>query len=109
MDLDLIVYAVPLIVLVVSAPMTFGIIPPNRIYGFKTKETLSSPEVWYPANRASGWFMVAAAAVSLAFNLALSSAFPEWPLERLEPWLVAGNLVPLAAGVVASYLYLRRL
>ena len=47
------------------------------MFGFRTPKTLSSPEVWYPANRASGWFMVAAAARSLCFNLALWWAFPE--------------------------------
>ena len=109
MERDLIAYGVPLIVLVASAPMSLGMAPPNRFYGFRTAKTLSSPEVWYPANRAAGWFMIAAAAVALGFNLALSSTFPEWPPERINPWLVGGNLVPLAAGLVGSFLYLRRL
>ncbi len=109
MEKDLLTYGVPFLVLLISAPMALGKIPPNRIYGFRTEKTLSSPEVWYPANRAAGWFMVAAAAVSLVFNLAVSSALPEWPLERLKPWMVGGNLVPLAASVIASFIYLRRL
>ena len=109
MEQDLVIYGIPLIVLAASAPMALGMVPPNRIYGFRTSETLSSPEVWYAANRAAGWFMIAAAAFSFAFNLALSSAFPEWTPDRLEPWLVAGNLVPLGGGLVASFLYARRL
>ena len=109
MEEDLLTYGVPLLVLLVSAPMALGRIPPNGIYGFRTEKTLSSPEVWYPANRASGWFMVAAAAVSLAFNQVLSWTFPEWPIERAMPWLVGGNVIPLGAALVASFIYLRRL
>ena len=109
MEKELLAYGVPLLVLLLSAPMALGKVPPNGIYGFRTRKTISSPEIWYPANRASGWFMVAAAAVSLAFNLAVSSAFPEWPIERAMPWIVGGNLIPLGAATVASLIYLRRL
>lgn len=34
-----------------SIPMLFDKVPRNRLYGFRTKLTLSSDEVWYPANR----------------------------------------------------------
>ena len=109
MEKHLLSYGVPLLVVLVSAPMALGKIPPNGIYGFRTVKTLSSPEIWYPANRASGWFMVAAGAVSLAFNQVLWWTFPEWPIERAMPWIVGGNLIPLGAALVASFLYLRRL
>lgn len=109
MEKDLLAYGVPLLVLLVSAPMALGKVRPNGIYGFRTEKTLSTPDIWYPANRASGRFMVAAAAVSLGFNQVLLWTFPEWPIERTMPWMVGGNLVPLGAAVVASFIYLRRL
>ena len=109
MTKHLIAYVVPLVVLASSIPMILGKVPPNWLYGFRTPKTLSSPEVWYPANRAAGWFMVAAAVISICFNLALWWIFPEWPLERTTSWMTGGTLIPLAIGLLASFIYLRRL
>ena len=107
--LAVIAYVVPLVVVASSIPMILGKVPPNRIYGFRTARTLSSPEVWYPANRVAGWFMVAAAVVSICFNLALWWIFPEWPLEKMTSWMTGGSLIPLLIALLASFIYLRRL
>ena len=101
--------AVPLLILLLSVPMILGKVPPNGAYGFRTPKTLSSPDVWYPANRASGWFMLAAMAAAICFNLALWWAYPEWPLERMVLWMTGGMMIPLAISVVASFIYLGRL
>ena len=100
---------VPLLALALAVPLILEKVPPNNTYGFRTSKTRSAPEIWYPANRVAGWFMVCAAAVSLCFNLALWRAFPEWPLEKMTSWMTGGTLIPLALAVVASFIYLRRL
>ena len=100
---------VPLVVLVLSIPMILGKVPPNGTYGFRTPKTLSSPEVWYSANRAAGWFMVSAAVISICFNLALWWTFPEWPLDRTMSWMTAGTMIPLSISLLASFIYLGRL
>jgi uncharacterized membrane protein len=46
-----------------SIPMLLNKIPRNQVYGFRTKLTLSSDEIWYPANRLAaklliGWGIV---------------------------------------------------
>ena len=64
-------YIVPLVVLAVSVPMILGKVPPNSVYGFRTPKTLSSQDVWYPANRAAGWLMLVAAVISICFNTGL--------------------------------------
>ena len=89
--------------------MILGKVPPNGAYGFRTPKTLSSEDVWYPANRAAGWFMSAAMAISICFNLALSWAFPEWPLDRAVSWMTGGTMILLALSVLASFIYLGRL
>ena len=99
---------VPLIALALAVPLILEKVPPNNTYGFRTSKTLSAPEIWYPANRVAGWFMVSAAAVSLCFNLALWWAFPAWPPEKATPWMTGGTLIPLAIAVIASFIYLRR-
>ena len=107
--LAVIVFVVPLLALGLSIPLILGKVPPNDTYGFKTSKTLSSPEIWYPANRAAGWFMVAAAVMSICFNLALWWIFPEWPPERMTRWMTGGSLIPLLIALLASFIYLRRL
>ena len=99
----------PLLILMLSLPMILGKVPPNGAYGFRTPKTMSSPEVWYPANRAAGWFMLAAMVVSICFNLALWWTFPEWPLERMLSWMTGGMMIPLLISLLASFSYLRRL
>ena len=100
---------VPFVALALSVPLILEKVPPNNTYGFRTSKTLSAPEIWYPANRVAGWFMVGAAAASLCFNLALWRGFPEWPLETMTRWMTGGALVPLAIALIASFIYLRRL
>ena len=46
--------AVGLLFIGLSVPLMLGKVPPNYLYGCRTKETLSEPRVWYEANRVSG-------------------------------------------------------
>ena len=105
----LIGYVVPLLILALSIPMILDRVPPNGAYGFRTPKTLSSDEIWYSANRAAGWFMLAASAMSICLNLALWWAFPEWPLDRAVSWMTGGTMVLLLLSVLASFIHLGRL
>lgn len=101
-QLVLIGYVVPLAVLAVATLLMRDKIPPNRILGFRTEDTLSDPELWYQANRVLGRCLAVAATVSLAFNLTLWWAVPEWPLDRIESWTGAGTGIPPLAGILWS-------
>jgi SdpI/YfhL protein family len=79
-ELHLVGYILPLVTILTAIPMALGVVPPNRFYGFRTPQTLSSPEVWYPANRASGRYLTAASAISLVFNLTFWWTHAEWPI-----------------------------
>ena len=41
------------IILVVSLPLVLGLIPRNRVYGIRTRQTLSDDRTWYSVNRMS--------------------------------------------------------
>lgn len=86
-----------------SVPLILRCVGPNPIYGFRTPRTLSSPEIWYPANAFAGWALLIAAAVS-AVGLSL---IPAYVLSQawVPPVLL---LAPLAVAVVACLRYLRR-
>jgi uncharacterized membrane protein len=42
-----------------SIPMLLNRIPRNQVYGLRTKLTLSSDEIWYPANRFAARLLIA--------------------------------------------------
>jgi uncharacterized membrane protein len=82
----------------------FGIVPPNRIYGFRTRQTLGNRERWFSANRFAGWALFIASGASAAAFIAA----PEYASGRS----IAGLgifLVPLAIAMFASFMYVRRL
>ncbi len=93
-----------LVLAAVSLPLILGKVPPNPTYGFRTRLTLSSPDIWYPANAFSGWALLIAAGVCLATLWLLPEAL------LVRPWVpIASFMVPLSLSLVASLLYLRRL
>jgi len=42
-----------------SIPMIRGKVLPNKWYGFRVKETLENPDIWYPANAYAGKLLCA--------------------------------------------------
>jgi len=63
----------PLFTILVAIPMALGKIPLNRLYGFRTSKTLSSPDIWYRANRLAGWDLLIASVAGIALYLILKS------------------------------------
>lgn len=102
-------YFLPATVALLAIPMALGKVPPNGLYGFRTSKTLSSPEIWYPANRAAGGFMLAAAVLAFGFCLVLLSVGAAWPQITLYRSMVAAKMVPLLLSLAAAFVYLRRL
>ncbi len=44
-------FFIPAIIFLVAAlPLILALIPPNRIYGVRTPETLNDPQLWYQVN-----------------------------------------------------------
>jgi hypothetical protein len=91
------------IVAVASLPLVFGLVPPNRAYGFRTRQTLASPELWFRANRFAGLALFIAAATSAAIFLIQ----PEYASGRSSVGVMV-LVVPIVAALVASFAYVRR-
>jgi len=98
-----------ILILLVSIPLVLGVIPRNRVYGIRPSKTLSDDKVWYPANRFGGWALI----ISCVFYLGLSGFVPydRHSQDIFSVWTVhfAGFLLPLAAGVALTLLYVRKL
>lgn len=103
-------FAIPaLILFIVALPLVFNLIPPNRLYGFRTKQTLSDADVWYRVNRFAG---IASMLASVVYALAATT----WPYDRAAPdnfsvWTIhlTAFVAPLAVGLSVSGWYARRI
>jgi uncharacterized membrane protein len=99
-------FAIPaLLLFVVAVPLVAGLIPRNRLYGFRTAKTLSDDGIWYRVNRLAGFAVMIASAV-------YGAVAANWPYDRAAPdnfsiWLLhlaafAGLLV-VGLGVSGWY------
>jgi len=91
------------VIAVAVIPLILKLVPPNRFYGFRTKRTISDPDLWFRANQFAGWALLIAAAISAALAFlptGIQGNPTSWTLELL---------VPLFAAVVACIVYLKRI
>lgn len=93
-----------LIILVIALPLIVGIIPPNRIYGIRTVETLSDKKLWEQVNRYAGWTMLASSLVYLS----VAALFPSVIAGETDfgRWVV--HLVAFAGPLAVSLQLIRR-
>lgn len=54
------------LIALLSIPLVFGWIPRQFIYGVRTTKTLSSDEIWYPANRFAGIVLLISSGIYFA-------------------------------------------
>jgi uncharacterized membrane protein len=61
-------YVAPLLALftiAISIPLVLRKVPPNVVYGVRTRKTLSDPRIWYEANYRGGMALIVAGIVAL--------------------------------------------
>ena len=92
---------VPLVFVLTGLPMALEAVPPNRFYGVRTAETLSSNEAWYVSNYWAGLVAVVLGLAATAFNLAVWKRTSASELMKVQMSLAAILLVA-AAMVVAG-------
>ena len=91
------------IIAVASIPLMLNVVPPNRVYGVRTRQTLANHDLWVRANRFAGCaFFIASATTAAVF-----AVHPEYASGRSLAGLVV-FLAPLGAALVASVASVRR-
>jgi uncharacterized membrane protein len=78
MDIRIAVTVACVLIAVLGVPLILRKVPPNALYGFRTPRTLSSPDIWYPANAFSGAAMLVAAIIVGIATWLSPPGFPEW-------------------------------
>lgn len=62
---------IALIMIGMSVPFLLSKVPPNNLYGFRTKHTMSNPKVWYSANIVVSRLTIICGALMLALAATL--------------------------------------
>ena len=91
------------LIAVLSVPLMFDFVPPNRLYGLRTRQTLANRELWYRANHFTGYALFAASVASGAVFLLM----PQYASGRSRAGL-AIFVGPLLLAVAMSVAYARR-
>ena len=91
------------IIAVASIPLILGVVPPNRVYGFRTRQTLVNRELWFRANRFAGCVLFLASGLSAGIFV----THPEYASGRSFAGLLV-LLVPLVVALAISVAYVRR-
>jgi uncharacterized membrane protein len=92
-----------------AIPLIFCLVPKNRFFGFRTRETMADDKLWYRANRFGGGLALASSAIYLLFAM----IFPMTGSHdsRFSLWLAHLFVfaVPLFASIKLTLRYLRKL
>jgi uncharacterized membrane protein len=91
------------IIAVASIPLILSVVPPNRVYGFRTRQTLANRELWFRANRFAGCVVLIASGLSASIFV----THPDYASGRSFAGLVV-FVVPLVIALAASFAYVRR-
>lgn len=79
-------------------------VPPNRVYGVRTRRTLADAGRWYAVNRVGGWCLLA---VSLGYLAMSAVLLPLGSAGDVASWLfhLAAFVGPLALGILVIQRY----
>ena len=58
-----------MVFIALGVPLKQGKVPPNWWYGFRTRKTVSNPDIWYAVNRITGIDMIRAGTIIAAASL----------------------------------------
>ncbi len=92
----------PLVLVATGLPMTLELVPPNRFYGFRTSQTLASPDLWYSANFAAGLAAVLLGLAATAINLLVRRSAAVTP-ERKVHVILATTILAAIGMAIAGF------
>ena len=95
----LIAYAV---IGLVSVPLAMRLIPPNRIYGIRTRRTLDNPSLWYNVNAVGGQLLLVACGLGAIILMMYQGTWMRSSLVQLIVFVI------FVGGAVGATLYFER-
>jgi uncharacterized membrane protein len=100
---------VGLLIIGIAIPLVLGKIKRNNFYGFRTPRTLSSDDVWYPANRIAAKNMIVASVFILIASAVLFLLKARMPPQTTVLIIAVLTIAAIVGAVVKSFIALRKL
>jgi uncharacterized membrane protein len=97
-----------LLLVVLAVPLIRRKVPPNGLYGFRVRQTLEHPEIWYPANEYAGRRLAWSGLITSILATALYFV-PSLTLDMYALACLGAFSVTLALTIVQCFRYLRTL
>lgn len=91
----------------ISIPLILRRIPPNWMYGFRTRKTLANPDIWYKANEYAGKLLAIAGVMMTLASVGLGML--RMPDYAYSMSMVLVMTVSVGVAVIASLIYLKTL
>ena len=88
--------------LVLAIPLILQKIPPNSWYGLRTQATVDNPNLWYPANKYTGYLLLVYGVLIICLSLLLPiipGIKPEAYSLLMAVVLLVGILIILVLGL----------
>lgn len=91
-----------------SIPLILHKIKPNSLYGFRVKQTLENPGLWYAVNAYAGWrlLIVGLSTILSAIGFYL---LPDISLDAYAYACLGVTSFFLLGGLVQSFLYMKKI
>ena len=84
-------------------------VPPNPYYGFRTKRTMSDPDIWYEINRVQGNDLFVAGSLITLSSLTMLVVARAWTAEYVVFTLLAVLVLSLTGVAWHGFSVLRRM
>ncbi len=97
-----------LLLAIIALPLYFEKIPPNGLYGFRVKKTMENPDIWYPVNKYSSRWLIAAGII-MALSAVGLSFFPGISLDVYSIACLAVFTGIFAIGMASTVRYMNSL
>ena len=92
----------------ISIPLIQRRVKPNYWYGFRTRRTLNSPQIWYDANAYAGKRLLISGLITTSAAIVLYF-IPGLTVDGYALGMTVFALLPLTLGVLQSFRYLDQL
>lgn len=97
-------FVLPIVYIIAGIPLALKRVAPGGVYGFRTPETLSSPDVWYSVNFVGGLSLILAGVLAFIFIWVLHKPTKTGSIRKLIASLGVSILAVLVAIMAAFWL-----
>lgn len=96
----------PVVIILLALPLIFGMVAPNRWYGFKSAKARRSEEMWYRANRLGGMYQLVAGLLELAGLGVIAVAVRD--ANQAAWWALGDVMVPFLIAIILWRIHMRK-